>query len=220
MIFRIFHCTWCNDNFNVTNFLQNFLFPSQGCNFPLEKSRHELIRRDIFGSQHNFCINDSLNQKKKKKKGSIILHTSSVSRQIFPECFSRCFHEREKEREREHVFFNQKPDAVVFLLKVQWSSFINLSDSPFLTATLTFFFLLRIFPRIFSRLSGSPYGISLDASQTSVLVKLSNVKLFVSRGRTARFVGRVLQSCVCFENINTILVLEFFSPSLSLSLSL
>ena len=59
--------------------------------------------------------------------------------------------------------------------------------------------------------------ISLDASQTPVLVKLSNVKLFVSRGRTARFVGRVLQSCVCFENINTILVLEFFSPSFSLS---
>lgn len=117
MIFRIFHCTWCNDNFNVTNFLQNFLSPSQRWNFPLEKSRRELIRRDIFGSQHNFCINDSLKQKKKKKKGSIILHTSSVSRQIFPECFSRCFHEREKEREREHVFFNQKPDAVVFLLK-------------------------------------------------------------------------------------------------------
>ena len=103
---------------------------------------------------------------------------------------------------------------------MQWSSFINLSDSPFLTATLTFFFLLRIFPRIFSRLSGSPYGISLDASQTSVLVKLSNVKLFVSRGRTARFVGRVLQSCVCFENINTILVLEFFSFSLSLAVEL
>lgn len=169
MIFRIFHCTWCNDNFNVTNFLQNFLFPSQGCNFPLEKSRRELIRRDIFGSQHNFCINDSLNQKKKKKKGSIILHTSSVSRQIFPECFSRCFHEREKEREREHVFFNQKPDAVVFLLKVQWSSFINLSDSPFLTATLTFFFLLRIFPRIFSRLSGSPYGTEFLLTRARLL---------------------------------------------------
>lgn len=62
--------------------------------------------------------------------------------------------------------------------------------------------------------------ISLDASQTPVLVKLSNVKLFVSRGRTARFVGRVLQSCVCFENINTILVLEFFSFSLSLAVEL
>ena len=117
MIFRIFHCTWCNDNFNVTNFLQNFLSPSQRWNFPLEKSRRELIRRDIFGSQHNFCINDSLNQKKKKKKrfhysSYVVCFSPNISRMFFA-VFSR---ERERERERAR-FFNQKPDAVVFLLK-------------------------------------------------------------------------------------------------------
>ena len=130
---------------------------------------------------------------------------------------------RERERERERArFFNQKPDAVVFLLKGAMKFVYQSLRLPFSHSHAHVFLSSKNFSKNFFPPLGLPLRnrISLDASQTPVLVKLSNVKLFVSRGRTARFVGRVLQSCVCFENINTILVLEFFSPSLSLSLSL
>lgn len=117
-------------------------------------------------------------------------------------------------RERERGRFNQKPEGSVSFKGCNEVR-LSISQTPFSRRCLRFSFFQEFFQEFFpaSRAPLTELNFSWREPDPRSQTWNSNVRLFVSRGRTARFVGRVLQSCVCFENINTILVLEFLSLS-------
>lgn len=124
-------------------------------------------------------------------------------------------------RERERGRFNQKPEGSVSFKGCNEVR-LSISQTPFSRRCLRFSFFQEFFQEFFpaSRAPLTELNFSWREPDPRSQTWNSNVRLFVSRGRTARFVGRVLQSCVCFENINTILVLEFLSLFLSLTVKL
>lgn len=148
-------------------FSAKFLLPSQRWNFAWKRKKQlsELIQRDIFGSQHNFCINDSLKQKKKEKKVPLFFIRRMFLAKYFQNVFRGVF-------TRERARFNQKPDAVVFLLKGAMKFVYQFLRLPFLAAV---FLSSKNFSKNFFPPLGLPLRnrISLDKSQ----IPFTDVKL-------------------------------------------
>lgn len=115
-------------------FSAKFLLPSQRWNFAWKRKKQlsELIQRDIFGSQHNFCINDSLKQKKKEKKVPLFFIRRMFLAKYFQNVFRGVF-------TRERARFNQKPDIGSVSVKGCNEVRLSISQTPFSRSCFSFF---------------------------------------------------------------------------------